>query len=88
MPLAAINNINEVTELSGVYPNPSQGIFNIENFNGGVISIYNMDGEKMFSVNRGASNILNVKGRLLPGTYLISGESSPRQVSKIVILPE
>lgn len=85
-PTSTIPNWNQTTQ-PNIYPNPSNGIFQIElNSDQGSIQIYNIMGILVHEqIPQGKINQIDLKD-LSPGAYFIHyGDKDQRQESKIII---
>ena len=83
LPLSGINFIEETSINNlNVFPNPSNGLFKIENSNGKMISMFDVNGKKVF-MKRMDNDIIDLRIRLSPGIYIIQCEG--KEVKKILI---
>lgn len=87
---SALNSQNvgvlESTSLnSGVYPNPSSGIFHLENLpENEDLTVFSLDGRMLLEIKMPASQTINLE-RFKPGIYILKTKSKRFAPTKLVI---
>ena len=85
-PLSEINMISNNNSVS-IYPNPSNGVFEIKNADKSVVSVYNMIGEKVAEMNCISTISLFDLSYLAEGTYIVKVQNTNSIItSKINII--
>jgi len=76
---------NNLVKVGNIYPNPSNGTFNVANSEGSDVVIYSITGQAVYQVSN-ISNNQAINANLTKGMYIVVvGDSTDKKVNKIIV---